>query len=156
MFLTESIKPNFDTPEDLLEWMKKNLKYGTTSHGAYTSTKEILEKKKATCWGAADFEMEYLNKMGYDTKIIFVYLGDPPRKTHTFTIFKKNDKWYWFEWAWGSNEGIHGPFNSNEELRDFVINKWGKFDMHYTHDSKIGREGISDQKFLKNAGYGKL
>lgn len=156
--LQDKSSPKFDhpaaeTPEKLLEVMCRKMKY--ESGTGYTSPAEIRKDGIAQCWGAADFEFEELTTMGFKPAIIFLSIGHPPSHTHTAAIFKRSDKWYWLEWAWGKHEDVNGPFDSLADVKDFIIKmfvkEYGQPDVVTVHHAKIGVKDISDSDYLKKA-----
>lgn len=54
----------------------------------------------------------------------YIDWNSPGGSTHTLTWFIKNNKYFWFENAWGNNKGIHGPYKDLDELKEAVYNKW--------------------------------
>ena len=133
--------------------MISNLKYDPKI--GYTTPDEIRENLVAQCWGAADFVYDELKKAEILATIFYLAKGNPPIQTHATTMYELDDKWYWFEWAWGSHEGIHGPYESQADVKAYIIEKfdqaYGSVDVVKLHHGKIGRKGISDNDYLKRA-----
>ena len=123
---------NFKTPEDLHRWMVKNLKYDNNRNWKLRSTEEVIKDKKGNCHDQALFARKYLSKMKgiKDVGCIFLmeFKGDKLENcgtTHTLTYFSKNGKFYWFENAWESQSGIHGPYGSTlMEMMNDIHRKW--------------------------------
>jgi hypothetical protein len=95
--------------------------------------KEVLKNKTVTCYDQVELERLYFEKNNVEFKTFFVYADLPigENRTHTFLVFKdENNKCYWFENAWNSNKGIHGPYSSYNEVVKYVLDKlkedWGK------------------------------
>ena len=51
--------------------------------------------------------------------------------THTFALFKQNNKWYWFEYGWFYHRGIWEYSSKEEALKDI----FSKFEHFY--DNKL-------------------
>ena len=111
------------TPKELLEWMNKNLSYHGVNKKHLFTPEEVIELKKGHCWETADFTYHELSLM--ELKCFLLYLEDEGcQHTHTALFYQDNDKYYWFEWAWGQHEGIHGPFKSNDEVIELIAKKF--------------------------------
>ena len=123
-FIYQKIK----TPEDLLKWMKKNVSYHNFTR--LKTPDELYKSKTGSCHDQSLFVKYVLNKLHIKTGTLFIIecpeKGGAGGETHSLTYFKKNKKLYWFESAWGGNEGIHGPYDSLSELKLAVESKWNK------------------------------
>lgn len=123
-FIYQKIK----TPEDLLKWMKKNVSYHNFTR--LKTPDELYKSKTGSCHDQSLFVKYVLNKLHIKTGTLFIIecpeKGGAGGETHSLTYFKKNKKLYWFESAWGGNEGIHGPYDSLSELKHAVESKWNK------------------------------
>ena len=131
---------NIKTPKELYEFMSKNITYGYlgknnkiyhfgdknfnddwTSEYILETYDDVLNTKVGNCWDQVELEREWFSKHNYEFKtyyhqVILDYQN--PYPTHTFLVYKENDKYYWFENAWDDMKGIH-EFNTLEELLDF-------------------------------------
>lgn len=84
---------------------------------------EVWKRKLGTCWDCTLLEWEELKKMGY-RYIKGVYFeqqtqkGRFTRTTHSFIIYKENGSklFNWFEYTWYNFCGLHGPYNTEEEI----------------------------------------
>lgn len=138
--LLEQIKK----PEDLLRFMA-NIRYGYIgrenkksyspgdknfdadfSEEYYLQTPEqLLESRRGLCWDQAELERYWFLKQGYEPKLYFLmFKKDEPNNlpTHTFLVYQKEDKFYWFENSFADQRGIHEYF-SLEDLIDDVKGK---------------------------------
>jgi hypothetical protein len=83
---------------------------------------KLLKEKLGICYDIVELERYYFSKMGYVFKTFFAYnqlhIEDNP--AHTFLVYKEDSKYYWFESAWKTSEGIHGPFRSYKDSLLFV------------------------------------
>jgi hypothetical protein len=80
---------------------------------------EVLEYKIGTCWDCCLLELYILKKYYNEVYCVYIEQGKDIETnfiTHTFIVYKDNDKYYWFEYAWYKQEGIHGPFNSLKDV----------------------------------------
>ena len=159
------------TPEELLEYMKKNITYGFIgkNNKVYKNPlskewddwkeeclvqtgEEVVNTKIGTCYDQVEFERLWFEKHHYELKTVFLcfevdYENNYP--THTFLVYKKNQKWYWFEHAFEPCRGIH-EFDSLEETINTVISK----QLEYAISIGIAKE--SDKKLIKSYEYSKL
>ena len=139
-----NILDSINTPEELLEYMNNNIKYGFVGkngkkyYDMYSSewndwhdecfvqtAEEVIESKTGTCWDQVELERAWFEKNNYKYKTIYSWFEvNRPNSlpTHTFLIYEKDNKWYWFEHAFEAFKGIH-EFNSAEEAIDYVILK---------------------------------
>ena len=87
------------------------------------SYEEVIKNKLGVCWDQVELERFYFEKK-YKVKTYFiVYYDNIKCPTHTFLVFKKNKKYYWFEHAWEWYKGIH-EYNSLDDLLLDVKNKF--------------------------------
>lgn len=66
--------------------------------------------------------------------------GGTDLPTHTFVVFEKDGKWYWFEQAFADQQGIH-EYASRKELIDDVKQKH--------HDYATQHRGTTPEDFDK-------
>lgn len=137
------------TPEEIYEWMHKNISYDKTITGwKLKLPSEVYVEKKGNCHDQALFEAFIFHSLGIiNGQIFFVeFSKDNPigGNSHTLTWFRTaakeaklsadwkapfNEenaakgpfKFWWFENAWEDQSGIHGPYNSVNEIKDAVL-----------------------------------
>lgn len=145
------------SPEELLSFMKENIHYGFVGKnskkiysdkeemdagwGEYylQSPEELLESKYGVCWDGAELERHWFSKNSYDHKVYFMaYDKETDLPTHTFLVYRKNDKWFWFEYSWGNQRGIH-EYAGLEALLADVKKKH--------HESDMKNHGASREDF---------
>ena len=130
-------------PSELLDFMK-NINYG------YLSNKEkiyrfgdkdfgknwydeyllerptdVLNNAIGNCWDQVELERDWFLKHNYEIITIYhqVMLEyENPYPTHTFLVYKENNKYYWFENSWDTHRGIH-EFNSFDDLLEYEYKK---------------------------------
>lgn len=80
---------------------------------------ELLEKKCGTCFEQVELERKFFleHSIPISTYFICTYEeGNYP--CHTFLVYEKKGKFYWFEHAWGIYRGIHEYSNLKTLLLD--------------------------------------
>lgn len=162
----DNIKPSskeifekIKNPQELLAFLGDNIAYGfvgKNSKKVFTTKKEmdtaweeyylqspeeLLKSKHGVCWDTAELERLWFFEHGYEPKVYFMMFAkeegtDLP--THTFLVYNKDDKWYWFEHSFGAHRGIH-EYASLEELQEDVKKK------HYVHAVK--EQGATEEDF---------
>lgn len=133
------------TPEELLDFMKKNINYGYLGKNGrvyhyddpdYNSdwynnyilqnSNDLLKNLYGTCWDQVELERKWFLNNNYEIKTIFEMVKldyDNEYPTHSFLIYKEDNNWYWFENADSNNRGIH-KYNSLEELLNYQNQKY--------------------------------
>ncbi len=111
--------------EILYGWTDKqsNIKYEVdntfSSNYILQSPNQVLESKVGVCWDQVELERYYFNKTNLVHKTFFIVHYDNDKcPTHTFLIYYKNNKVYWFEHSWTKYIGIHEYNSINELLKD--------------------------------------
>ena len=125
------------TPEELLSFMDKYIKYGLVDDNnkvyewdmdsfqdacqnewKLKSGIDIVESGYGHCWDQVEIERDWFAKHNYDFKTLFIYFESDiaPYVCHTYLVYKdkKKDTWNWFEHADENNKGIH-EYNTLEE-----------------------------------------
>ena len=118
---------SFKSDKDLLEWMKKNIKY--SNYTKLKSHDEVLKSKKGSCHDQVMFEYEELKKLGYSPKGLFVMERDKNNQggtTHSLVYYKKGNKICWFEHAWEGQEGI-GEHDSLNNIKDIIKDMYNNY-----------------------------
>jgi hypothetical protein len=140
IFLNESLSEfnkflnTIKTPNDLLTWMNKNIEYGYVSKSNskitdmssgidfYNNYKlqtpnELFKSRLGVCWDQAEFQRYIFNNMRLENKVIYIVRNDPPDyPTHTFSIYKKGNSYWWFENSFEKYRGIHGSYKNLDEI----------------------------------------
>lgn len=160
-----------NSPQELLNFMSNNIKYGFVGKNGKKYTNQdsedwndwyeqclvqtgdqVLNTKVGTCWDQVELERLWFENHNYEIKTIFIwfeinYENDYP--THTFLLYKKNNKWYWFENSFESCRGIH-EFNTIEEAVEYVKTK------QFEYAISIGVAKQEDKELIKDYEYFKL
>lgn len=133
------------SPQELQIFMDENIKYGFVDKNGKIyndpSAKEwsenwyptciiqngdgILNTGYGTCWDQVELERKWFDEHNYNFKTIFIWfeINEPNNyPTHTFLIFEKDNKYYWFEHSFEKYKGIH-EFNTELEAIEFVKDK---------------------------------
>ena len=136
--LLEKIK----SPEELLEYMGKNLEYGYVgkeNNKIYSNSdpdfdinfdkeyflqtpEQLLASGHGVCWDQVELEREWFSRKEYESKVYFLMFAKEEANnlpTHTFLVYRSGDKFYWFENSFGSQKGIH-EYNDLESLIEGV------------------------------------
>jgi hypothetical protein len=72
------------------------------------SPEELLVKKKGVCWDQVELERKLFTNNSIKNKTYFIYADNHDTlPSHTFLVFYKNNKVYWFEHSWYDEKGIH-------------------------------------------------
>lgn len=83
------------------------------------SPQETLENKIGVCWDQVELERYLFKKKNIEFKTYFIVHYDNDRcPTHTFLIYKDNNKYYWFEHSWKKHRGITVYDSELEALKD--------------------------------------
>jgi len=134
-----------NNPQELLDFMSSNINYGYLGKNGKVyrfgdkdfdkdwenqyilqNEQELLENLCGNCFDQVEFERKWFLKHNYEIKTFFEivklnYKNVYP--THSFLIFKKDDKWCWFENSDTDNRGIK-EFNSIDELLKYQYSKY--------------------------------
>ena len=130
------------TPQELLNYLNQhNFKYGyvgknngkvysdnDSDYGRYfaqeyhlQTPEELLASGIGICWDYAELARDWFKQHNYEFNF-YGMVVQPKNKsihnnliTHTFVAYKQANKWYWFEYAFAKQRGIH-TFNSLDEL----------------------------------------
>jgi hypothetical protein len=160
MEIFESIK----TPQELLDFMGKNIDYGFVGRndrkkyiGGFEgkdmdreyflqNPEEVIKSGVGTCWDTTELERNWFVKHGYECKAIFLFFakeafGHLP--THTLLAYKQEDTWVWFEYSFGVHRGIH-EYDSFEDLVVDVRKK----QFEYAHEFCGATD--EDEKYLRD------
>ena len=124
------------------------------------SPKEVVRSRVGVCWDQVELERYYF-KNSYSIKTYFIvnYDGDKC-PTHTFLMFEKDNKYYWFEHSWEKFRGIHN-YDCIEELlldvRDKFIND-NECEMSnvFVYEYKRAKYHIGAHDFFEYCNNGKL
>lgn len=153
------------TPEQLIQYMSDNIHYGFVgkngkiykeqgskewnndwySECIVQNGESLMNSHYGTCWDQVELERKWFSEHNYLYKTIFMWFEiNKPNglPTHTFLIYYKDDKWYWFEHSFEVNKGIH-EFLSEEILIDYIKDKQLEYAI------KIGGATLQDRKYIK-------
>ncbi len=87
------------------------------------SADEVKNHKNAICWDLCELEREYFSSRKIPFMTVFAvnkYMKNKPN--HTFTIFKNNGKYYWFEASWDFMKGVREYYSLEDLFQDFRRN----------------------------------
>jgi len=127
------------------------------------SPEELIKSKIGVCWDQVELERYYFEKENINVKTYFLVHYDGGKcPTHTFLVFRKNDKYYWFEHSWDKFKGIH-EYSTLKELLSDVRNKFIKYELNNNyvdeylvlHEYEKPSYSISVQDFFTHCDNGK-
>lgn len=101
----------FNTPKELVDWMRKNVKY--KEFNKLLSPDEVYKLKYGSCHDQAAFICKCLTDMGYNAKRLFSIAYKPSVSeggmTHTYAYYidPESKQIVWIENAWDGMKGIH-------------------------------------------------
>lgn len=99
------------------------------------SPEQTLKNKIGVCWDQVELERYYFNNTNLVFKTYFIVHYDNDKcPTHTFLIYNKNNKVYWFEHSWNKYKGIH-EYNSVNELLKDIKQKFITTELNNTYNS---------------------
>ena len=174
---------NINTPEELFEFMSRKIEYGylgkngrvyhvnDTDFDSDWFSQYILQGKdkvlrtlSGNCWDQVELERNWFVKKGYEIKTIYEmvcldYENEYP--THSYLIYKDDNKWCWFENSDYDNRGIK-KFDSIDELFKYQYGKYlsllGKYNITKEEIEKIvitefdePEDGISAEEYINHA-----
>lgn len=126
---------SMSTPEKLSKWMKKNIQY---DHNDKTwrlrSTNQLISELKGDCHDQSNFEFDWFKSHGFRCIRLFMIEFNSKNgkkwwkqqcgSTHTILAYNKSKQWFWFENAWVNKAGIHGPYETINDLVNDICNEW--------------------------------
>ncbi len=91
---------------------------------------ELLERKVGVCFDQVELERELFLQAKCEIKTYFICTYDNENMpAHTFLVFKRNKKYYWFEHSWGVYKGLH-EYSTIYDLLIDVKEKFIKFNSY--------------------------
>lgn len=140
-------KLNIFTPQDLMNFFEKYLKYGFVYNkkiftddmpdfqqnmDKYYKIRlgiDFINHKYGVCWDFCELERVFFEEKKIEHECYFIesYInkttGGP---THTFLLYKMNNNWYWFEYSWKFLRGIWKYPSKEKALKD-ILSKFDEF-----------------------------
>ncbi len=119
------------------------------------SPKEIIQSRLGVCWDQVELERYYFKNTAFPFATYFLVYDDHDQcPTHTFLVYEKEHKVYWFEHAWEKYRGIH-EYASYEDLIEDVKEKFiGDLDTYqkgnlFLYCYQKPKYGLSTEDFYK-------
>lgn len=157
-------------PQELLNFMNKNMIHGyvgKSNNRLYKysdkdfkthwgeeyylqSPSQLLASNHGVCWDKVELERYWFEKNKYNYKTIFIHFEmeeENEYPSHTFLVFEKENKWYWFEHSFLKHRGIHKYEKLNELIEDV---KQKQLEIAI----EIGVATAEDYKLIKDYEYG--
>lgn len=129
------------TPQEVFEWIRSNISYDKASPSEWKlkSPQETYDLKKGNCHDQSLLTFTLFKSMGLKRgQLFFIEYKEGEEvggNTHTLTWYRDKDdskKYYWFETAWETQAGIHGPYSSIDDMKKDIHNKWkNEFGKHW-------------------------
>lgn len=131
---------NAKSPKELLSIMN-NIEYDESiKDWKLKIPPQTWKVKKGNCHDQSLLAKWWFDKMGYICgQLFFIEMNDGEStggNAHTLTWYQKDDKYFWFEHSWENKRGIHGPYNSIDELKEDVYREWESDDDINSHKYK--------------------
>ena len=96
--------------------------------------KETLKNRIGVCWDQVELERNLFEKEKINFNTYFIVHYDSKKcPTHTFLIFQKNNKYYWFEHSWNKFKGIH-EYNTELEALKNIKEKFIKYELNNNYN----------------------
>ena len=84
-----------------------------------SSPEEVVKNSLGTCFDLVELERSYFKSIGAKFNTYFmIYYESKKMFTHTFVVYEENEKFYWFEYSWANNKGIHEYLSLYDLLTD--------------------------------------
>ena len=169
-----SMPYSIQTPQELLDWMEKNIQYGYLTQSntiekeingidffknyKLQSPGELVYNKFGVCWDQSEFQRFMFNKMNIKNEVIYMIQKILPNlPTHSYSIIEMEDGLYWFEHSWKAFKGIHGPYKTIHTIASLVHDKTFEVDHKYDSGWDYGiisrpNYGISCKEYMEFAG----
>ena len=94
------------------------------------SPEQVIKNKIGVCWDQVELERKLFKKKNIKFNTYFIVHYDNDKcPTHTFLIYKENNKYYWFEHSWKVFKGIHEYESELEALKD-IKEKFVKYELN--------------------------
>ena len=125
--------------EDVAHWLKTSFRFSTSRQRAvaklmkedgrdglrYRNPAKLYKKRSGYCVDAAYFAVEALNRVNPDYNARTVFILNKLSKTHHWVAaFDLGGKLYIMDYGagpkWNAMNGIHGPYDSLDEYREFL------------------------------------
>lgn len=109
--------------KELQDFMSQNISYSSPDNWRLQSAHKTKRTRCGNCHDQALFAEKQLRRMGKKSgRLFFIeHKGSKGGRTHTLPYYiDKDNKVYWLENAWEAQKGIHGPYNSIEDLKKHI------------------------------------
>lgn len=150
------------TPEELMDYMKDNFEYGYLDKDnnihhyddpnyddldwfniyMLESEQDILETGVGTCFDMTELERDFLERNGYTVHTYFEMIlldYNNPYPMHSFLVYEKDSKYYYFEFSDYNNRGIYEYSNIIELLNDQIKKYMNKLEEYNIKEEEKGK-----------------
>lgn len=121
-------------------WIDKNNNKYTGVNNLFSdnyilqSPEQVLKNKVGVCWDQVELERYLFEKENINFNTYFIVHYDNDKcPTHTFLIYKANNKYYWFEHSWEKFRGIYKYNSESKALKD-IKEKFIKAELNNNYD----------------------
>ena len=127
-----ALDTSIKTDKDLSNWMKRNIRYKEMN--TLMGPEEVEGQKQGCCHDQVVYELSALRKLGYRPSAWLAFEYDEQSgqagETHSYVIYKKDGKNYWFENAWTTKAGIHQVEDQNFIKKMHESHQWGNINKY--------------------------
>ena len=123
---------------------------------------DLMESNVGLCFDQVELERFYLSKYDINLRTYYlIYQDGLLGPSHSFLIYKDNNKYYWLENSWLKHRGIH-EYESKESAFLDIANKFGKTIINFKkerlklYEFEKPRYGTGYEKYKVNAFNGKV
>ena len=150
------------TPEELMDYMKDNFEYGYLDKDnnihhyddpnyddldwfniyMLESEQDILETNVGTCFDMTELERDFLERNGYTVHTYFEMIlldYNNPYPMHSFLVYEKDSKYYYFEFSDYNNRGIYEYNNIIELLNEQIKKYMNKLEEYNIKEEEKGK-----------------
>jgi len=119
------LKGNFSFQKSRQKQIGKRLKSDGPSGLLVRKPEKFYNNSTGYCADSANFAINTLNKIdpSYNARWVFIW-NDAGRPNHWVAAFDYEGKLYIMDYGtgrkWSAMQGVHGPYDSLEEYRDFL------------------------------------
>lgn len=101
---------------------------------------QVWKYKTGVCWDTALLLWYSISKMKKIEAYVY-YLEGFDESSHSACYYNDSTGWYWIEYSWYINRGIHGPFKDKKELFSHLNNVLSF--SSYFHNIKVFNSNVN-------------
>ncbi len=120
--------------------------------------KQIETSGSQICYDMVEYLRAWFDKRRVKTRTFFICARPTTTETRTHTVLLFEDsstnKWWWFEYSWVPNRGIHGPFISPAKAVGVIAQRlgkdWSADKVHLAEYTKFNYAGMTINQFSQH------